>query len=79
MPESLGSKFLAPIRAVPFATPEPGSGSGSGSGSVKDTALVGKRKPLLSSMTDQARITQHIDAYWRMENEFRQDPALPPD
>lgn len=47
-------------------------------GKPRDVRLVGKRKPVLDSMTDQARITQHVDEFWRTVEDFRQNPALEP-
>jgi hypothetical protein len=44
----------------------------------KDVTLVGKRKPALNSVTDQARITKHVDEFWQMVEDFRQNPALEP-
>jgi hypothetical protein len=43
-----------------------------------DVALVGKRKPVLNSITHAARIKKHEDQYWQMVTEFQRNPALPP-
>ena len=69
LPDTVNSGVLAPILEVtPF---EDG-------GKIKDVLLVGKRKPLLSSVADQARISKHVDDFWQMVDTFRRDPALAP-
>lgn len=47
-------------------------------GKPKDVAPVGRRKPALNSVTDQERITQHVEEFWQMVEEFRRNPALEP-
>jgi hypothetical protein len=69
LPDTVTSPALAPVIDV---TPSEDNGK------IKDTLLVGKRKPYLSSATDQARITRHIDDYWHMVSEFQRNPTLLP-
>jgi hypothetical protein len=69
LPDTVRSRVLAPLIEVsPF---EDG-------GKTKDVLLVGKRKPFVSSVADQARIKKHVDEFWRMVDTFRRDPALAP-
>jgi hypothetical protein len=48
-------------------------------GKTRDVLLVGKRKPMLSSVVDAARIERHVAAFEAMVREFRDDPALLPE
>ncbi|MGZ6081783.1 MAG: hypothetical protein ACXWK4_13280 [Myxococcaceae bacterium] len=47
-------------------------------GKTRDVRLVGKRKPFLSSVVDEARIRRHVDEFDRQVAEFTVDPSLPP-
>lgn len=46
--------------------------------SSKDTFIVGKGKPFLSSSQDAGRIAKYEREFWRMVDEFRRDPAKEP-
>lgn len=72
LPDSVKSRSLAPIEQLkdPFEDER---------GQIKDVLLVGKRKPFLNSVADQARIKKHVDGFWQMVDAFRGDPALKPD
>jgi hypothetical protein len=72
LPDSVRSRALAPVDLVrePFVD---------GRGRVLDVRLVGKGKPFLNSVADEARIRKHVDGFWRMVEAFRRDPALKPD
>jgi hypothetical protein len=71
LPASLESTSLAPI--VPFERPfELG-------GKTRDVLLVGKRKPYLNSVTDEARIRKHVEGFFQMVDDFRRAPTLGPD
>lgn len=71
LPASLESASLAPL--VQLKRPlELG-------GKPRDVLLIGKRKPLLNSLTDAARIKKHVDRFVQMVDDFRRDPTLKPD
>jgi hypothetical protein len=72
LPDSVRSRALAPVDLVkePFVD---------GRGRVLDVRLVGKGKPFLNSVADEARIRKHVDGFWQLVDAFRRDPALRPD
>ena len=49
------------------------------SGKDKDTIIVGKRKPLLSSVEDQARIAIYVEQFHKMHQWFLENPKALPD
>lgn len=71
LPAALQSVTLDPV--IPFGEVVTLNGK------PKDVRLVGKGKPTLNSLTDQARITKHVDEFWQMVQSFRHDPALDPE
>ncbi len=44
-----------------------------------DVLLVGKRKPFLNSVSDRARIRNHVDQFEASVARYRADPTLLPD
>jgi hypothetical protein len=71
LPASLESESLSPVIKVRHPV-EDGD-------KTEDVLLVGKRKPLLNSIRDAARIRTHTDEFRQMVEDFRRDPALRPD
>jgi hypothetical protein len=71
LPASVESASLGPV--VQFERPFELEGKS------KDVLLVGKRKPFLSSVTDEVRIRKHVDEFWQMVDDFRRDPTLKPE
>jgi hypothetical protein len=69
LPASLTSESLTPIRRFEPSLEE----------NDKDVLLVGKRKPFLNSVSDAARIKNHVEGFWQMVDDFRSDPAQTPD
>ena len=67
LPDSLQSEALEPVRQLSHPMTVDGKD--------RDTLLVGKRKPLLSSVQDAARIRKHIDQFNQMVADFRADPS----
>jgi hypothetical protein len=49
------------------------------SGKDKDTFIVGKRKPFLSSVEDQARIARYVEEFHVMHQWFLENPQALPD
>ncbi len=70
LPDSLHSEALEPLRR--FSPPLRGEHK------ELDVLLVGKRKPFLNSVEDQARIHKHVAQYEAMVTRFRNDPSLVP-
>jgi hypothetical protein len=71
LPDSMRSKCLGPT----YALDEPiGEGA-----DAKDVFIVGKRKPFLNSQLDADRIERYAEDFWRMVEEFRQNPEMQPD
>jgi hypothetical protein len=68
LPGSLQSECLAPIAVLD--TPLVFGGQ------PKDVALLGKRGRFLNSEADAAQISTHVDRFWRMVEEFRENPAM---
>jgi hypothetical protein len=71
LPESLVSEALEPLRR--FAKPLTVDGK------QRDVLLVGKRKPFLSSVEDEARIRKHVADFDGLVAEFRADPSRLPE
>jgi hypothetical protein len=70
LPEALESDSLEPVNRL--------SSPLEYDGKVRDVMLVGKRKPLLNSVDDAARIRKHIDDFRQMVDSFRADPRIAP-
>jgi hypothetical protein len=68
LPDSLQSGALEPVRQLSHPMTV--------NGKDRDTLLVGKRKPFLSSVQDAARIRKHTEQFNRMVADFRADPSL---
>ena len=49
------------------------------SGKDKDTIIVGKRKPLLSSVADKARISEYVEGFNEMHKWYLENPKMMPD
>lgn len=49
------------------------------SGKDKDTIIVGKRKPLLSSVADRARISRYVEQFNQMYQWYLENPQALPD
>jgi hypothetical protein len=49
------------------------------SGKDIDTVIVGKRKPLLSAVADQARISRYVAQFSEMHQWFLENPKALPD
>ena len=49
------------------------------SGKEKDTVIVGKRKPLLSSVADKSRISRYVEGFNEMHQWFLENPKALPD
>jgi hypothetical protein len=75
----LRARLLAALQPVPLDPVMPFGEVLTLNGKPKDVRLVGKGKPALNSLTDQARITKHADEFWLMVQNFRHDPALDPE
>lgn len=74
----LRARLPATLKAEPLTPVVPFGQTLMLDGKPKDVQLVGKRKPALNSVTDQARIG-HVEQYWQMVEEFRQNPDLDPE
>lgn len=48
-------------------------------GKDKDTVIVGKRKPILSSVADKARISRYVEGFNEMHQWFLENPKALPD
>lgn len=70
LPESLQTEALEPLRR--FSPPLQGDGK------VLDVLLVGKRRPFLNSVRDEARIRKHVEEFRVLVAQFRADPSLGP-
>ncbi len=68
LPDSVEGRILQPSRRLDKPIGE----------SSKDTFIVGKGKPFLSSSRDAGRIAKYERDYWRMVDEYRRDPAKEP-
>ena len=70
LPATATGRVLGPVQQLdrPLA----------GHGPVRDTLVIGKRKPFLNSHTDAARLQRYVAAYWTMVARFRENPALEP-
>lgn len=71
LPESLVSEALEPLRRYdkPLTF----------DGKQRDVLLVGKRKPFLNSVADEARIRKHVAEFDRLVAEFRADQSQLPE
>jgi hypothetical protein len=49
------------------------------SGKDIDTVIVGKRKPVLSSVADKARISRYVEQFHEMHQWFLENPQALPD
>jgi len=72
LPDSVKSRSLAPIEQLKDPVEDD-------RGNPLDVMLIGKHKPFLNSVKNQARIRKHADEFWQMVDAFRSDPALKPD
>lgn len=72
MPDSLSTRSLEPVWS--FMDRPIGKGD-----RQRDMLVVGKRKPWLNSKRDARRIERYVDEFWRMVEQFRQNPELLPD
>jgi hypothetical protein len=48
-------------------------------GKDKDTVIVGKRKPILSSVADKARISRYVEGFNEMHQWYLENPEASPD
>ncbi len=72
LPSSLKSRSLEPLWTFRDSPLRDG-------GTKKDVLIVGRGKPWLSSKPDAKRIERYEAEFWRMVDEFREDPELQPD
>ena len=71
-PETLQSEVLAPVRKLDRPLEDC-------RGKLQDVLLVGKGKPYLNSKTHAARIQRHVDEFWAIVEEFKQNPERQPE